>query len=260
MIITLITDFGTVDPFVGIMKGVIAGIDPDAQVVDISHGIPPQDLMAGALILQHSVSYFPRGTIHVAVVDPGVGGSRRPLLIQCDGNYFIGPDNGVLSLALEGKTPTGIIHLSNPAFYLQPTSATFHGRDIFAPAAAHLSRGVAANLLGEPVGDFVRLQWPEALRTADKIDGKIIYVDSFGNLFTNIRDRDLQDLPNDKIVIWLGNQIVEGVASNYAAVAGEKLLAVINSWGLLEIACYKGNAQWRTGAKIGDIVHLHIAS
>jgi S-adenosylmethionine hydrolase len=260
MIITLTTDFGTVDPFVGIMKGVIATIHPEAQVVDISHGVPPQDLVAGALVLRHSVSYFPRGTIHVAVVDPGVGGNRRPLLIQCDGNYFIGPDNGVLSLALEGKTPTGIIHLSNPRYHLQPTSASFHGRDIFAPVAAHLSRGVAADLLGETVSDFVRLEWPKALRTADKIDGKIIYIDSFGNLFTNIRDRDLQGLPNDKIVISLGNQMVQGLASSYAAVTGEKLLAVINSWGLLEIALYKDSAQRHTGAKLGDTVHLHTAS
>src|SRR5215467_14046965 len=137
MLITLTTDFGSADPFVGIMKGVIAGIHADAQVVDISHGVPPQDLVAGALILRHSVPYFPCGTIHVVVVDPGVGSERRPLLIQCDGNYFVGPDNGVLSLALEGRNPTRIIHLSNPVYHLQPTSTTFHGRDIFAPAAAY---------------------------------------------------------------------------------------------------------------------------
>jgi S-adenosyl-L-methionine hydrolase (adenosine-forming) len=258
MLITLITDFGAVDPFVGIMKGVIAGIHPEAQVVDISHGVPPQDLMAGALILQHSVSYFPPGTIHVVVVDPSVGSDRRPLLIQCDDNYFVGPDNGVLSLALEGRNPTRVIHLSNPTYHLRPTSATFHGRDIFAPAAAYLSRGVAADSLGDPTADFVRLEWAGALRTADKIAGKIVYVDGFGNLFTNIRDRDLQGLPDDKIVISLKQHTVQGLVSSYAARSGEKLLAVINSWGLLEIALYKDSAQRHTGAKVGDTVHLRI--
>src|SRR5215470_13510760 len=251
MLITLTTDFGAVDPFVGIMKGVIAGIHPEAQVVDISHGVPPHDLMAGALILRHSVSYFPRGTIHVVVVDPGVGSNRRPLLIQCDGTYFIGPDNGVLSLALKGRNPSRIIHLSNSAYHLQPTSSTFHGRDIFAPAAAYLSWGVAPDSLGEADADFVQLEWPEPLQTAGKITGKIIYIDGFGNLFTNIRDRDLQGLPKDKISISLEKHKVQGLVSNYAAGSGEKLAAVINSWGLLEIALYKDSAQRHTGAKVG---------
>ena len=257
MLITLTTDFGSADPFVGIMKGVIAGIHADAQVVDISHGVPPQDLVAGALILRHSVPYFPCGTIHVVVVDPGVGSERRPLLIQCDGNYFVGPDNGVLSLALEGRNPTRIIHLSNPVYHLQPTSTTFHGRDIFAPAAAYLSRGLAADLLGEAVPDFVRLEWPQPIRAGDKISGKIIYVDGFGNLFTNIREGELQGLSTAKLVISLGKYEVNGLSSSYTA-GTQKLLAVINSWGLLEIAVYKDSAQRRTGAKLGDPVQLSL--
>src|SRR5574341_2016219 len=144
MLITLTTDFGYSDPFVGIMKGVIARINPNAQVIDLSHGIPPQDIMAGALVLRHSVSYFPRGAVHVAIVDPGVGGARRPLLIECDGSYFVGPDNGLLSLALEDKQPARIVELSNPSYHLQSASKTFHGRDIFAPVAAYLSLGIAA--------------------------------------------------------------------------------------------------------------------
>jgi len=142
MLITLTTDFGHRDPFVGIMKGVIAGINPKAQVIDLTHGIPPQDVMAAALALRHSVAYFPRDSIHVVVVDPGVGGSRRPLLIESAGNYFIGPDNGVLSLATAAAESLQVFELSNPDYRLEPTSATFHGRDIFAPAAAHLSLGV----------------------------------------------------------------------------------------------------------------------
>src|SRR4029450_1954680 len=134
MIITLTTDFGYKDSFVGIMKGVIAGINPQARVIDITHGIPPQDILAGALTLRHSVKYFPPGTIHVAVVDPGVGSARRPLLLECEGNYFIGPDNGVLSLAVENIRSAQIVQLSNPTYHLYPTSTTFHGRDIFASA------------------------------------------------------------------------------------------------------------------------------
>ena len=260
MLITLTTDFGIADPFVGIMKGVIAGIDPAAQVVDISHGVPPQDLVAGALILQHSVPYFPQGTIHVAVVDPGVGSNRRALLIQCDGTYFIGPDNGVLSLALEGKDPTRIIQLSNPTYHLQPTSATFHGRDIFAPVAAHLSRGVAVDSLGETTNDFARIKWPAALRRGEKIDGKILYIDGFGNLFTNIRARDLQGFPDDKIIVALDSHRVRGLVSSYAAAPSGELLAIVNSWGLLEIALYKDSAERRTGAKVGDTVQLRLNS
>jgi S-adenosylmethionine hydrolase len=138
MVITLTTDFGLQDSFVGIMKGVIAGINPQAEPIDLTHGIPPQDVLAGALTLRHAVRYFPTGTIHVAVVDPGVGGARRPLLIECNGNFFIGPDNGLLSLALENRDPARIVELTNPAYHLHPTSRTFHGRDIFAPVAAHV--------------------------------------------------------------------------------------------------------------------------
>src|SRR4026207_81655 len=135
MVITLTTDFGYQDPFVGIMKGVIATINPQAQVIDLSHGVPAQNVMVGALILQHSIPYFPAGTIHVVVVDPGVRGARSPILIEHGGSYFVGPDNGVLSLALEGKAPESIVELTNGRFHLQHVSKTFHGRDIFAPVA-----------------------------------------------------------------------------------------------------------------------------
>ena len=149
MIITLTTDFGLQDAFVCVMKGVIASINAQVRVVDLTHGIPAQDILAGALTLRHSIAYFPAGTIHVGLIDPGVGSARVPLLIECGGNYFIGPDNGVLSLAIDERHPARITRLSNPAYQLQPASATFHGRDIFAPAAAHLSRGVSPSAYGE---------------------------------------------------------------------------------------------------------------
>ena len=156
-IITLTTDFGYSDPFVGIMKGAILCIAPDLQIVDLNHGIPPQDIRAAALNLAASVDYFPQGTIHVAVVDPGVGSERRPILIHSAGHYFVGPDNGVFSFALKDNQSSLIVHLSNEAYFLQPKSRTFHGRDIFAPVAAHLARGVPVAEFGSPSKDCVSL-------------------------------------------------------------------------------------------------------
>ncbi|TMA93877.1 MAG: SAM-dependent chlorinase/fluorinase [Deltaproteobacteria bacterium] len=259
MLITLTTDFGQKDSFVGIMKGVIAGINPQAHIIDISHGIPPQDILAGALTLRHAVRYFPRGSIHVAVIDPGVGSARRPLLIEWDGNYFIGPDNGVLSLAGENVEPTHIVHLSNPAYHLKRTGTTFHGRDIFAPAAAHLSVGVSPMALGEALGNFVKLALPEVARQDRSIEGEIVYIDSFGNLFTNIREHDLTGLPRNKLDIVVRSVTIRGLSQNYASAGVGEFLAVINSWDMLEIAAYKDNAQKRIGAKIGDRVEIALA-
>jgi S-adenosyl-L-methionine hydrolase (adenosine-forming) len=259
MLITLTTDFGQKDSFVGIMKGVIAGINPQAHVIDITHGIPPQDILAGALTLRHAVRYFPRGSIHVAVVDPGVGSARRPLLIEWDGNYFIGPDNGVLSLAGENIEPTHIVHLSNPAYHLKRTGTTFHGRDIFAPAAAHLSVGVSPMALGEALGNFVKLALPEVVRQDRSIEGEIVYIDSFGNLFTNIREHDLRGLPRNKLDIVVRSVTIRGLSQNYASAGVGEFLAVVNSWDMLEIAVYKDNAQKRIGAKIGDRVEIALA-
>src|SRR5688572_20975548 len=170
MLITLTTDFGYQDSFVGIMKGVIAGINPQALVIDITHGIPAHDIRAAALSLQHSVGYFPPRTIHVAVVDPGVGSTRRPVLIECAENYFIGPDNGVLSLAVANRAPIRVVHLANSAYQRHPTGTTFHGRDIFAPAAAHLSLGVPPDVFGEALVDFVQLALPGIVRRGGSIE------------------------------------------------------------------------------------------
>jgi S-adenosylmethionine hydrolase len=256
MLITLTTDFGYSDPYVGIMKGVIAGISPQARVIDLSHGIPPQNVMAGALVLRHAVSYFPRGTVHVAVVDPGVGGARRPILIESEGSYFIGPDNGVLSLALEGKQPDRVIHLTNSTYHLRPTSATFHGRDIFTSVAAYLALGVAAPAFGEPLESLARLKFPEVSRTARRLQGEIVYIDHFGNLFTNIRERDLTGLAADQLVVSVGDVAIRGWASNYAAAAPGEFVALINSWGLLEIALCEGSAERRAAARVGDKISV----
>lgn len=256
MLITLTTDFGHRDSFVGIMKGVILRIHPAARLVDLTHGIQPRDIKAAALNLKYSVPYFSQGTIHVAVVDPGVGGARRPILIRSGGNYFIGPDNGVLSLAVERDTPDLVIHLSNTTYHLHPTSTTFHGRDIFAPAAAHLARGIAPEALGERLEDFARLHWPGIIRSESAIEGEIIYIDAFGNLFTNIPGTELIHMRKEKVVVRLDQIVVQGLAESYSARETGRYVAVINSWGLVEIGLNGGNAQQLLQARLGDKVRI----
>jgi S-adenosylmethionine hydrolase len=258
MIITLTSDFGYKDSFVGIMKGVIAGINPRARVIDLSHGVAPQDVVGAALLLRHSVEYFPLGTVHVAVVDPGVGSARRPILIEAAGHFFIGPDNGVLSFACAGAAGSRVIHLTNTAYHRPRTSQTFHGRDVFAPAAAHLSLGVDPRSLGEPVEDFTQLVWRPARVTSKGIQGEIVYIDGFGNLFTNVGTRELQSFDTDKLAFHLGGVVIQGLASHYAAAEPGGLVALVNSWGVLEIALNQGNAQQRCGARIGDKIEARV--
>jgi S-adenosyl-L-methionine hydrolase (adenosine-forming) len=257
-IITLTTDFGYTDPFVGIMKGVIFCITPNTQIVDLSHGIPPQDIRAAALTLAASVDYFAKGTIHVAVVDPGVGSERRAIVAESAGHYFVGPDNGVFSLALQGKESSRIVELSNEAYHLQPTSRTFHGRDVFAPVAAHLARGVPLGEFGAPLKDCAHLPWPPAERAGESILGEILYIDSFGNLFTNIREHDLRGAAPEKVHVRLGGISIRGVSRNYATEQNGTCIALINSWGLVEIAIYKDSAARRTESKIGDKVRIDL--
>jgi S-adenosylmethionine hydrolase len=256
MLITLTTDFGLKDPFVGVMKGVIARINPSAAVVDLTHGIPPQDVLAAAMILRDATKYFPRGTIHVAVVDPGVGSARRPVLLESNEAYFVGPDNGIFSFVFEERQPSRIVHLSNPRYYLEPTSATFHGRDIFAPLAAYLSLGVAPDAFGETLNNYARISWPSILRSDRSVAGEIVYIDGFGNLFSNIREQDLAGLKRERVIITMGALTIRGLARNYAAVEKGQPLAVVNSWGLLEIAANGGSAARLLHASIGDKIYL----
>lgn len=258
-LITLTTDFGYKDPFVGVMKGVILGINPAARIVDLTHGVAAQDIRGGALALAYSAGYFPAGTIHVMVVDPGVGTERRPILIETEENLFVGPDNGVLSLALEGRRVTHVIELADETYHLKPKSATFHGRDVFAPAAAHLSLGVPPRAFGPEREGYARLEWPEPMRAEDEIKGEVIYIDNFGNLITNVRERDLNSLPRERIAVSLADLTIRGLTPNYASAPPEGYAALINSWGLLEICCFNGHADQRSGADIGDPVHVRAA-
>ncbi|HEX6172955.1 MAG TPA: SAM-dependent chlorinase/fluorinase [Candidatus Binatia bacterium] len=257
-IITLTTDFGYADPFVGIMKGAILCITPNLQIVDLNHGIAPQDIRAAALTLAASVDYFPQGTIHVAVVDPGVGSERRPILIHSAGQYFVGPDNGVFSFALKDKRSLLIVHLSNEAYFLQPKSRTFHGRDIFAPVAAHLARGVPVAEFGSPSRDWVCLSWPAVERAGEFIVGEVLYIDRFGNLFTNIHERDLTGVVKEKIRVHLNDVEIQGLAQNYAAGDKKTYIALVNSWGLVEIASYNDSAARRSETRIGDKVRVEL--
>ncbi len=257
-LITLTTDFGYKDPSVGIMKGVVFSINPNARIVDLSHGVAPQDIRGAALVLAHSAPFFPPQTIHVAVVDPGVGTERRPILIESEGNFFVGPDNGVLSLAVRGKAVKQIIELTNESYRLKPTSATFHGRDVFAPVAAYLSLGISADKFGATRESYHRFQWPEVIKSNGEVQGEIIYIDNFGNLITNVHERDLKSLPRETVAISLADLTIRGIAPNYAG-AQEGYAALINSWGLLEISCFNGHADQRSGADIGDPVHIRAA-
>ena len=247
MLITLTTDFGYQDAFVGVMKGVVAGINPKAQVVDLTHGIPAQDVMAAALILRHAVGYFPRGTIHVAVVDPGVGSARKPLLIEADGNYFIGPDNGIFSLTMEGKTLSRIVHLSNPATFQPPRRLFTAG--FFAPVASLLVSSAPAN-------SSIRI--PSSVSTAQMCAvnaNRREFSTSTATATVYNGSGMIYGLPS--LAIALGPVRVKGLAPSYASAGAGDFIAVINSWGLLEISVYKESAQRLSGAKIGDRVRIN---
>jgi hypothetical protein len=256
-IITLLTDFGSRDAFVGIMKGVILGINPAVTLVDLSHDVPPQDILAGAFILRSAVPFFPPGTIHVAVVDPGVGSTRRALLIETRTAFFVGPDNGLMSLAASAEAVVRIIHLSNEEYFLSPRGHTFHGRDVFAPVAAHLSLGVAPEQVGPQVTTMERITLPPIERQANGLTGSVIYTDHFGNLITNITEADLHPFSRENLLVSIGSSVqIHGVVVSYAAVEIGAPIALINSWGMLEIAVRNGSAAQRFGVLPGQPVHL----
>ncbi len=253
-IITLTTDFGTRDSFVGTMKGVILGIHPRAIIVDLTHEVPPGDIKAGAFALAAGAHFFPKGTVHVAVVDPGVGGARKAIAVRTANCFFVGPDNGVLSWALARETIKSIRRLENEKFFLLPVSHTFHGRDVFAPVAAHLSRGVPIEKLGPPRKDFIRLPWPKPRVLPTVIEGEVVYVDRFGNAITNI--------PNSRLIetgeadVFLGRKRVGCVKRHYQSVSAGHAVAVPGSAGFVEIAVNGGSAAQKLGLGIGDRVSV----
>lgn len=253
-LITLTTDFGLKDGNVGVMKGVIWGIAPQVQMTDLSHLIPPQDIHQAALILSRSAPYFPAGTIHLVVVDPGVGTARRPMAARLGDQFFVGPDNGVFTLMIEraqkkGET-TCFVHLTRPQYWLPEVSHVFHGRDIFAPVAAHLALGVEIQALGSVFDDPVKLVFPEPKRRARGWLGEIIHIDHFGNLSTNLRREHLGDLAN--VVVRLKGLEIHGLVRTFGERQPGDLVALYGSTGNLIICEVNGNAFRRLGVQVGE--------
>lgn len=254
-VITLITDFGQADSYVGTMKGVILGICPQAALVDISHEIRPQAVRQAAYVLATAAPYFPPATVHLVVVDPGVGSERRPIVVQTGRALYVAPDNGVLGLALAHDPARLAIHLAEPRYRLPPVSATFHGRDVFAPAAAHLACGTDPRAMGPsiPPSELVALA---ALEPAPQPDGswlgEVLHVDRFGNLVTNFQGARHSAGARVEVA---GVQ-VDGVNRTYADVEPGELLAYVGSSGCLEIAVRDGNAATKLGVEAGDAVRV----
>jgi S-adenosylmethionine hydrolase len=250
-IITLLTDFGVTDGFVGALKGVILSINPKATIVDISHEIPAQDIEAAAFVLNCSYRYFPGGTIHVAVVDPGVGTVRKILAVQSEKHLFIAPDNQILKYIFQSGETLTVVEVLNKQFFLNQISQTFHGRDIFAPVAAHLSTGVVIKQLGFETNNYDCGVIDQPVISDSTIAGKIIYIDKFGNLITNIPG-ELIDKPISRLQI--GSIIINRLSNSYAEVDFNQPLAIIGSSGYLEIAIRNGNARQQLSLNRGEIV------
>lgn len=245
-LLTLTTDFGIADHYVGAMKGVIHSINPDARIVDISNSVASFDVLDGALTIEQAYRYFPSETVHLVVVDPGVGSARRPILAVTTRHIFVAPDNGVLSFVFAREERLAVRHITAEHYFLQPVSQTFHGRDIFAAVAGHLSKGVEPAKFGDEITDFQRFAMPKGKEIAPgQIKGAIIKVDKFGNLITNIRAEDVPvligaTLPPLKLTI--GTQQITRLASSYSQGAPNELFCIIGSMGYLEIATNKGSA------------------
>ncbi len=255
-LITLTTDFGTRNWFVGTMKGVIAGIAPKALVINLTHEVPPGDIRGGAFALAASCGFFPKGTVHVVVVDPGVGARRKAIAARTAGGVFVGPDNGVLSWALAREKITAIHSLENEAFFLQPVGQTFHGRDVFAPVAAHLSRGVPISKLGPALEDFLRLEWPEPRRQRHGVEGEVVYIDRFGNAITNLGQELLRDPRRTLCEVYAKRRCVCRLGTCYQGVAPKTFTTLTGSSGFLEIAVNGGSAEKLLGIRIGTRVVL----
>jgi hypothetical protein len=243
-IITLTTDYGTNDHLVGTLKGVILKIFSDVTIVDISHDVTPYDLLDGALTIGSSYSYFPARTIHVVVVDPGVGTERRPLLVTGDSQYFIAPDNGVLSLVYEREETVVVRHANVEHYYLQPVSKTFHGRDVFAPIAGWLAKGAQASAMGEEITDYKKFAMPKPKAAEGGSKGVVLRVDSFGNLITNFRAEDLPGsaLEAGTVALTVGTHSVNKLVDTFAKGSPGEAFAYIGSNGFLEIGINRGNA------------------
>jgi S-adenosyl-L-methionine hydrolase (adenosine-forming) len=257
-IITLITDFGTKAGYVGAFKGVILKINPEVSIVDITHEVNPFDVWEGAWVLNSCYEFFPLGTIFLIIVDPGVGGPRKPLLIKSENCYFVGPDNGVFSFIYEKESARGgleIVHITDERYFIGKPSSTFHGRDIFAPVAAYVSLGVKIDEFGKRASECFKFKIPSPQISKNEIIGEVLYIDGFGNLITNI-DQNLVDKIErmNSLEIIFKRKKIEKISKSYFEGRKREILALVGSTGFLEISANQGNAQRILRAKKGDKV------
>lgn len=253
-VLSLMTDFGLKDGNVGVMKAVIWGIAPNAQISDLSHLISPQNVAEAALILFRAAPYFPAGTVHLVVVDPGVGTARRAIAAQIGDQFYVGPDNGTLTLWLQKKPAARFFALDKPQYWLKEVSHVFHGRDIFAPVAAHLAAGLPLEALGTPFDDPLLLQLPQPRRLPNGLRGEVIHSDHFGNLTSNIRAEDLGDRLQSpqKLRVRLNNVEISGLVNTFGERPAGELVALIGSTGNLLACLVNGSAAAQLNSKIGD--------
>jgi len=256
--ISLLTDFGLKDGYVGVMKGVIWGIAPQVQIADITHLIQPQNVLEGALALGRAAPYFPVDSVHVAVVDPGVGTARRPIAARLGAHYFVGPDNGLCTLlvaqARQAGGPVCFVHLDQPRYWLDEISNVFHGRDIFAPVAAHLVNGVPLESLGSPIDDPHLLNPPLPKRTARGWRGQVIVVDNFGNLSTNLTGADLAGM--DNLVVHIAGREIHGLVKTFGERQPGELVALLGEAGDLTISIVNGDAASVLGVGAGELIEI----
>jgi len=253
--ITVTTDFGTKDVYVGVMKGVILSINPDVTIVDITHEIEAGNIKEASFLLKDAYSYFPKGTIHVAVVDPGVGGKRRAIAVRSKGYFFVGPDNGIFWQIIKDDKDAIVVHLKNKKYFLAEISSTFHGRDIFAPVAAHISKDVDIRDMGDVIDDPVRLEIEKPKFLEGKIIGCAIREDNFGNIITNISKKDIirhfHELKDIEVIV--GDKKISQISRTYSDVGKGELLALIGSSGFLEISANMKKASEIVGKNIKEL-------
>lgn len=257
-VITLTTDFGLQDHYVSAMKAVILGIAPKTRLIDVSHFIPPQDIMAGAWVIRNSAMLFPDGTVHLVVVDPGVGTDRNPVALKIENQLFVGPDNGIFSLFFD-EFEYEAYRLTNTDFWRKDLSNTFHGRDIFAPVAGHLSMGVPIEEMGEPIEELVSYRWAVPIFDKDGIQGWVVHIDQFGNLITNIPKELYQmAIADNQAKIYVGNTILDHTSLTFADVEDGEPVVFFGSSGMLEVGINKGNAQQMLGVHKGAQISVVI--
>jgi S-adenosylmethionine hydrolase len=254
-IITLLTDFGTKDGYVGAVKGVIKRINPQAEIMDVTHEIDSYNVLGAAFALNNFYKYFPKGTIHLAVVDPGVGGFRQPILIKTKDFFFVGPDNGIFSFIYQREDLTDVIVISNPKYFLAEPSSTFHARDIFTPVAAYLSLGIKIDEFGESAKECMRFIIPEPESEEKSLKGEIIHIDRFGNLITNISADLLENKKNAEIRV--GKIKIKKISRSYFEIKEQGLGALIGSSDFLELAVNQGSAQKLLKTKVGDQIRIN---